>query len=1105
MIGRSLAHYHITAAIGAGGMGEVYRATDSKLGRDVALKILPPDMAHDPDRLARFQREARSVAALNHPNIVTLFSVEHSDGTHFLTMELVEGQSLEGMIPKEGFAADRIIEMASALADALAAAHDKGLVHRDLKPANIMVTHDGRVKVLDFGLAKDTRTTAPTEATQTSLGQTQMGVVMGTPPYMSPEQISGRPVDHRSDIFSLGIILHEMTTGRRPFQGSTSVELAASILRDSPPPITRADLPGEFKSLIQQCLAKDSADRIQSARSLAKGLQQARLQPSSSVEATRKVDTTTDDGFWVAVLPFKYKGSNADIEALAEGLSDEVLTGLSRFSYLRVIASGSPANHARYVIEGSLRQAGPNLRVAAQLVDKTTGTHLWAEIYDRPFRAEDILALQDDLVPRIVATIADQHGVLVHSIAESLEGKSDALLTPHGAVLRFFRYIERITPEEHVRVRALIERAVEQAPDHSDCWAAAGLVYAHEYAHGFSSQPDLLDRALSSARRAVELRPSSQFAHGSLAFTLFHRRETRAFRAAAERAIALNRMNATTTASMGLLIAYSGDWEAGCAIVERAAELNQHHPGWYNFPAFFNAYLKGEYRTALDAALRNNMPGYFYTPAMRAAAYGQLGEYAPAQDCLRELLALKPDIAAIARREFAKWYQPELVDLFIDGLRKAGLEIEGSGASAGPSTSGEARTDEGFWVAVLPFRSTGANAELAALADALTEEITTGLSRFSYLRVIARGSTLRYATHEVNVRTVGKELGANYMMEGTLRQASNRIRLAVQLVDASTGAQMWAETYERAFDPGAVFEIQDDLASRVVSTVADQDGVLPQSMAEVLRSKREDDLTPQEAMLRSLRYWKTFTSEEHALARRILERAVEVAPSRGDCHALLSHLYSVEYWDLLNPREGSLDRALVAAKRAVDVAPTNNLSYWALALALFFKRDRSGFRVAAQRAIELNRMDGSVVAFMGHLIAYSGEWDRGVAIAEKGSALNPHHGGWHGLLAVYDAYQRRDYQRALDAALSLDMRGHFQELASRAAAYAQLGHTAEAGAALRELLTQMPDFPVYGREFYRKLLLPEMVDHVLDGLRKAGLDIGSASEARKESSADPVE
>ena len=239
MIGTTLAHYRITAAIGAGGMGEVYRATDTKLGRDVALKVLPAEMAASPERLERFRREAQALAALDHPNIVTVYSVEEADGVHFLTMQLVEGQALDQLIPKGGLSLDLIRSICTGLAEALAAAHEKGIVHRDLKPANVMVTPDGRVKVLDFGLAKVSVRDQPGHAASemaTDL-QTAEGVVMGTVPYMSPEQVAGRTVDHRTDIFSLGVMLYEMAAGQRPFEGPSSVELASAILRDAPRPL----------------------------------------------------------------------------------------------------------------------------------------------------------------------------------------------------------------------------------------------------------------------------------------------------------------------------------------------------------------------------------------------------------------------------------------------------------------------------------------------------------------------------------------------------------------------------------------------------------------------------------------------------------------------------------------------------------------------------------------------------------------------------------------------------------------------------------------------------------------------------------------------------
>jgi eukaryotic-like serine/threonine-protein kinase len=217
--GTKLAHYAIQSPLGAGGMGEVYRATDTKLGRDVALKLLPAEMAHDPERLACFRREAKTLAQLDHPNIVTIHTVEECDGFHFLTMQLVEGLPLDRLIPAGGLPVEQIVEIASALADALAAAHEKGITHRDLKPANVMVSNEGRVKVLDFGLAKDVGQTDPTDTTLTAASQTQVSVVMGTPAYMSPEQASGRRLDHRTDIFSMGVVLHEMATGAKAVRG----------------------------------------------------------------------------------------------------------------------------------------------------------------------------------------------------------------------------------------------------------------------------------------------------------------------------------------------------------------------------------------------------------------------------------------------------------------------------------------------------------------------------------------------------------------------------------------------------------------------------------------------------------------------------------------------------------------------------------------------------------------------------------------------------------------------------------------------------------------------------------------------------------------------
>jgi TolB-like protein len=397
-----------------------------------------------------------------------------------------------------------------------------------------------------------------------------------------------------------------------------------------------------------------------------------------------------EEGFWVAALPFKYAGANADLSTLAESLSEDIVTGLSRFSYLRVIARSSTLRSAkesgdvravgkelgaRYVMEGSLRQAGGKLRVAVQLVDAVSGAHIWAENYERSFSPETIFELQDDLVPRIVSTVADQYGALVHSMSESLRGRSAGQYSAHEAVLRAFGYQERFTQEEHAEVREILEAAIARAPSHSDCLAELSFVYWHEYVFGYNLRPDPLGRAHAAAQRAVASAPSSHFAHSALASVLFFQKNFLAFRPAAERALALNGMDSSTMAILGTMIAYAGDWEYGVGVVERAKQLNPHHPGWYHYLAVYDAYRRRDYRGALASALKVNMPGYYWPHATLAAVYGQLGEEQRAREALRELHALLPNFGAMARELYGKWNDAEFIEHLLDGLRKAGLEI----------------------------------------------------------------------------------------------------------------------------------------------------------------------------------------------------------------------------------------------------------------------------------------------------------------------------------------------------------------------------------------------------------------------------------------------
>jgi TolB-like protein/Tfp pilus assembly protein PilF len=1027
LIGQTLSHYRITAAIGAGGMGTVYRATDTKLGRDVALKVLPAEMASSRERLERFQREAKALAALDHPGVVSVYSVEEADGVHFLTMQLVEGQPLDGVVPEGGLSAPQILEIATALADALAAAHEKGIVHRDLKPANVMVTTDGRVKVLDFGLAKITGAEQATSADSempTDV-QTREGVVMGTVPYMSPEQVSGLKVDHRTDIFSLGILLYEMATGRRPFQGRSSAELASAILRDAPPALeeSRSDLPEGLRSTIARCLQKEPGDRFQSAGEAAQALRDLRSGPSSitptltQVRAAGATDAPStgkrrkEEGFWVAVLPFKHRGSDLGVEALAEGMSEDVVTGLARFSYLQVISRSSTLKHAaeavdvrafgrevgaRYVMEGTLRQAGSVLRIAVQLVDAESGAHLWAETYNRSFEPDRIFELQDEVVPRIVSTVADLNGILPHTMSAALRSRDPQQLTPYEALLRGFGYYERIDAEEHAVVRDVLERAVQEAPDHADGWALLSMMYAEEHKHGFNVRPDPLGRALEAARRAVAAAPSSSLAYHMLAQALFFRRELQAFRNAADRAVALNPMDGCTTAFMGILMAYAGDWEHGCALAERAMELNPHHPGWYRFSILFNAYRKKDYRTALDVALKINMPSYFYTHASIAAAYGQLGERKAAQGALRELLAQKPDFAAIAREEWAKWVGPgEFLEHVLEGLRKAGLEIpppdaatpspasrdDRERAAAQPSAT-VARDSAAVAIAVLPFSDLSPGKDQAYLCEGMAEEIRNALVRVEGIRIASRTSAFRASQEEKDLAAIGRMLSVDHVLEGSVRTAGSRLRVTAQLSQVTSGYHLWSERFDREQED--VFAVQDEIAAGVVEAVK----------ARLAPGARTVQARPQPRNLDSYRSYLLgqhlrYAKEDHGGAVRAFQEAVRLDPTHALSWTGLAEALALSAHTSLIPADEACTRAREALAKAMVLQGESADGRHGEAFVAFIERRWKDMETAGRRAVELQPNHVPSLGLLGMCLSLHQKPDEAAPFFERARAADP--------------------------------------------------------------------------------------------------------------------
>jgi len=523
MIGRTLGHYTITGKLGAGGMGEVYLARDQRLDREVALKILPAEMAADPQRLQRFEREARTVATLNHPNIVTLHSVEEADGVRFLTMERVVGDSLERVIARGALTFKAFMEIARPLVEALSVAHEKGITHRDLKPANIMLTEDGRVKVLDFGLAKLTEKTSPGGQSDVEThGLTREGTVVGTVPYMSPEQLQGKAVDHRSDIFSIGIIFYQLLTGKRPFPGETSAEIMSAILRDTPHPVNEINvgLPNHLGRIVRRCLNKDPNERYQTARDLFIELKELKQEISDSER--RSVNS-------IAVLPFANMSPDPEQEYFCEGIAEELINGLGRIKNLRVASRTSAFQfkgtkhdireigerlNVEKVVEGSVRKSGSQIRITVQLVNVTDGYRLWSERYDR--KMEDIFAIQDEIAESIVQAL---EVTLSPKERRAIQNVATRDVEAYDFYLRGRKYFYEFDRRNWELARQMFERAIKLDPSYALAYAALADCWSFLFMYAGSSERERL-LAEEASRKALELDLDLAEAHASRGMVL---------------------------------------------------------------------------------------------------------------------------------------------------------------------------------------------------------------------------------------------------------------------------------------------------------------------------------------------------------------------------------------------------------------------------------------------------------------------------------------------------------------------------------------------------------------------------------------------------------
>jgi serine/threonine-protein kinase len=576
--GSRLGPYEIVAPLGAGGMGEVYRARDPRLGRDVAVKVLPEAASTNPDRLRRFEQEARAVAALSHPNVLAIFDIGVGD-VPFLVTELLEGETLRALLERGPLVPQRTIELALQTVAGLAAAHARGVVHRDLKPENIFISADGRAKILDFGLAKHVGLMGADECSVTR-PQTTVGTVLGTLGYMAPEQVRGFEADPRADIFACGAIIFEMLTGHRAFHGPSPADTISAVLNHPASAlIFGPTTPPGLAAVVRRCLEKDAGKRFQSARELAVALESiSDVRPGSLVPVPASAPTS------IAVLPFSNLSTEADNQYFSDGLAEDLINELARLSGLRV-ASRTSSFRLRgrdmdirdigrdlgvgAILEGSVRRAGSRVRITVQLTDAVNGYHIWSERYDREIT--DIFDIQDEIVRSIVtalapALVADPR-IAVRRTTENLEAYERYLKGRHfwnqrspavvGTAIRCFEEALALDPEYALAYTGL-----------ADCYS---ILRVYGWTPGEHSQR----RALDAVTKALALDPELPEAHFSRALYTFHfERHWRSARRHFVDALALSPQAAMFEAYFAMFLAAEYEYAQARQRLDRALALD---------------------------------------------------------------------------------------------------------------------------------------------------------------------------------------------------------------------------------------------------------------------------------------------------------------------------------------------------------------------------------------------------------------------------------------------------------------------------------------------------------------------------------------------------
>jgi eukaryotic-like serine/threonine-protein kinase len=696
MIGQAISHYTILEKLGEGGMGVVYRAHDQTLHRDVALKFLTVNEIDDPMGRVNILQEARTISALNHPNICTIYEVGEADGRPYLAMEYIEGHTLSQEITSMGMAADVVIRYGMQLADALAHAHERGIVHRDLKAGNVIVTPSGRLKVLDFGLSKRLEQKVSEDTTQFDRSWNEQHSITGTLPYIAPELLKGQEADARSDIWALGVLLYEMAAGKRPFRGGTAYELSAVILRENPPPITPA-LPPVLQSVIDKCLDKDRGQRYHSGGEVRAALEAAATASRSeripiaalAVHETELRSKRIQKQLWyrvitfaavvvaiaavlwtvgrphkapaappgaiqsVAVLPLDNLSGDPGQDYFSDGMTDALITELSHIRKLRVISRTSVMQYKRTqkpvseiardlsvdaVVEGSVVRANGRVRISAKLIQTSVEQTLWGDSYERDFT--DVLALQGDVATAIA------RGIQVELSAPELSQLASRRTVVPEAYELFLKgrfEAEKRTPQSITNSAELFKSAIAKDPTYAAAYAGLAASLLNLSTYQIRPAVEVMPPAKEAARKALELDEGLAEAHAALAAIRFYHLEWDGVESEFQRAIALDPGYATAMHWYALSLAAMGRHEESITEIKLAREIDPRsliinaNTGWCY-------YLAGDMDRAIEEE-KNTLklgPGFIVVHGYLGQAYLEKKVYDQAIEEFRQTVSLAP-------------------------------------------------------------------------------------------------------------------------------------------------------------------------------------------------------------------------------------------------------------------------------------------------------------------------------------------------------------------------------------------------------------------------------------------------------------------------------